>query len=66
MELNFLYLLVYLMQVWGLEGPCGPGLTCEGTEPPDDAQNVIMGRLRGGEGQGWGSLISLGPLLVLC
>jgi len=66
MELNFLYLLVYLMQVWGLEGPCGPGLTCEGTEPPDDAQNVIMGRLRGGEGQGWGSLISLGPWLVLC
>lgn len=51
MELNFLYLLLYLTQVWGLEGPCGPGLTCEGTQPPDDAQNVIMGRLRGGEGR---------------
>lgn len=51
MEWNFLYLLLYLTQVWGLEGPCGPGLTCEGTEPPDDAQNVIMGRLRGGEGR---------------
>lgn len=66
MEWNFLYLPLYLTQVWGLEGPCGPGLTCEGTEPPDDAQNVIMGRLRGGEGQGWGSLISPGLWLVLC
>lgn len=51
MELNFLYLLLYLTQVWGLEGPRGSGLTCEGTQPPDDAQNVIIGRLRGGEGR---------------
>ena len=56
MELNFLYFLVYLTQVWGLEGSCGRGLTCEGTEPPDDAQNVIMGKLRGEGGSGMGIL----------